>query len=798
MGVIGEETIHALEWERVLQIAAELAASPLGAERLLTLEPPLTRQRADLLLTRTQEMVRVLTETNGGLPMDGLADIREALSRASIEGASLDPLDLRKIAETLTCINRVRAQLASRASYLPELSGLAHRLWDHGRIAKQIEGAIDLNGDLFDDASPDLKRLRQERRRESKHLEDRLGLIMQKWADQGYLQDSVVNYRDGKLVLPVRDDAKHKVQGVMVDTSASGATVFLEPVETLPISNKLRQLELEEKREIHRILLKLTALVFAQLEEIALSLELMSELDELYARARLALRWEGVAPELNDHGVVRLWRARHPLLLERVRERKLAEVVPLTIEIVPPVRSVVISGPNAGGKTVALKTVGLLSLLANSGFFIPASSGSQMCHFATVWADIGDAQSLEGDLSTFTGHVARLRKMTEDDAQPKLLLVDEIGSSTDPAIGAALAQATLLEWTGQGAVSVVTTHHGALKAFAHETEGLVNGSMAFDEQSLVPTYLFREGLPGSSYALEIAQRVGFPERVLKRARGFLDRGALGLEELVSELSRKIEEYEKLRQESDLKLNQYEALAKLYEERTEELKRIKAQARKQALAEAEQLIDESRVEIEQLVKVIKEQQAERASVQAARDKLRELSSKVSAEQKRADKDLAVPQPERNRPTVIEAGLRIAVDGVEGDGVVTNLKRGGKQVEVEMNGVRLWFDSARLYIPPLTMKKKSDKVRINVMLSEERITGELDLRGKLGDEAVPIIDRYLTVASSHRYPSVKIIHGKGTGALRVRVREFLQRHPLVKHMHDGGANQDDFGSTVVELY
>ncbi|MBK6766614.1 MAG: Smr/MutS family protein [bacterium] len=515
-------------------------------------------------------------------------------------------------------------------------------------------------------------------------------------------------------------------------------------------------------------------------------------------RARLAIRWEATAPELNDGGVVRLYRARHPLLIERVRERKLKEVVPLTIEIVPPVRSVVISGPNAGGKTVALKTVGILSLMAGAGFFIPAASGSMVPHFATIWADIGDAQSLEGDLSTFTGHVARLRNMTEEDARPKLLLVDEIGSSTDPAIGAALAQATLFEWTLQGAVSLVTTHHGALKAFAHSTEGLVNGSMAFDEESLVPTYHFRAGLPGSSYALEIAQRVGFPERVLARSRSYLDKGALGLEELVSELSHKIEEYERLRKESDLKLTQYEALSKLYQERTDELKKIKAQARKQALEEAEKLVEESRGEIERLVQQIKEQQAEKAAVQSAREKLRELRAKVETEKVRTAKDLKEPIPERKPLAKLEPGVRVAVDGVEGEGVITSLQRGGKRIEVEMNGMRLWFDASRLYRPQSDVKPKSAQIKVNVRLSDERITGELDLRGKLGDEAIPIIDRYLAVAAEQRYPSVKIIHGKGTGALRVKVREFLQRHPLVKGIYDGGANQDDFGSTVVELY
>lgn len=799
MGVIGDDTLRALEWERVLGIAAGLAASSLGTERLLSLEIPLPRSRAELTLRRTHEMIRVLTETSGGLQMEGLTDVRESLSRAGVEGASLDPLELRKIAETLSCIARVRGQLEPRPQELPELSSLAARLWDHARIARQIESAIDTDGELFDDASSDLKRIRAERKRESKQLENRVNSIMQKWAEQGYLQDSVVSFRDGKLVLPVKDEAKHRVQGVMIDTSASGATVFLEPVETLPLSNRLRQLELEEKREIHKILLKLTALVHEHLEEIVLSLEIMAELDELYARTRLALRWEAVSPELNDSRVVRLWRARHPLLIERVREGKLKEVVPLTVEIVPPVRTVVISGPNAGGKTVALKTVGLLSLMAGAGFFIPAASGSMLPHFATVWADIGDAQSIEGDLSTFTGHVARLRNMTEDDATPKLLLVDEIGSSTDPAIGAALAQATLLEWTMQNAVSLVTTHHGALKAFAHDAEGMVNGSMAFDEESLTPTYHFRAGLPGSSYALEIAQRVGFPDRVLKHARGYLDRGALGLEELVGELSRKIEEYERLRRESDLKMTQYEGLAKLYEQRTEELKKTKALARKQAIEEAEELVEQSRREIENLVREIKEKQAEKAAVTSAREKLRELRDRVNTEKTKTAKELKEPRAEKKPARKIELGARVAVEGVEGEGVITALQKGGKRIEVEMNGMRLWFDANRLLEPtPVSKKPKAAEVHVKVKMSNDRITGQLDLRGMLGDEAIPVVDRYLATAAEQGYPSVKIVHGKGTGALRVRVREFLGTHPLVKEMYDGGANQDDFGSTIVELF
>jgi DNA mismatch repair protein MutS2 len=796
--VIAEETLRALEWERVIEIAGSLAASTLGSERLFELEPPLSRQRAELLISRTQEMVRVLTETQGGLQIEGLVDIRDTLTRASVQGASLEPLELRQIAETLKCASRIKQQLEKRKSDLPELGGLAERLWDFARIAKDIEKSIGPDGLVTDDASPELKKIRQERSRENRALESKLESVMQKWADQGVLQDSVINYRDGKLVLPVKDEAKHRVQGVMVDTSASGATVFLEPVETLPISNRLRQLDLDERREIHKILLKLTAQVHEQIEEIAITVELLAEYDELYARGRLALRWEGIAPALNESGAMRLWTARHPLLIERIREARTGKVVPLSLELVPPVRTVVISGPNAGGKTVALKTVGLLSLMASAGFFIPAASGSELPHFASIHADIGDAQSLESDLSTFTGHVARLKRMTEEEARPKLLLVDEIGSSTDPAIGAALAEATLLEWTMQNAVSIVTTHHGALKAFAHETEAMVNGSMAFDEEKLTPTFVFRAGLPGSSYALEIAQRVGFPENVLSRARALLDKGALGLEELVGDLSRKIEEYEKLRRESDLKLTQYEGLSKLYSEKTEELKKSKAQVRKQALDEAEKLVVESRREIEQLVREIKEQQADKTAVQRAHEKLNKLRDKVESEQAKTSRELKTQEPERVKLDKIEIGARAQVEGIDGEGVITNTQRGGKRVEIEIGGMRLWVDSHKLFAPPKKSPARPQQVKVQIKFTDDVVKSQLDLRGMTGEEAIPEIDHYLATANESSFKQVNLIHGKGTGMLRIRVREFLETHPLVKSYHDGGANNDDWGSTIVELH
>jgi DNA mismatch repair protein MutS2 len=552
-------------------------------------------------------------------------------------------------------------------------------------------------------------------------------------------------------------------------------------------------LEIEEKREIHRILLALTALVHNKLDELVVTLETLTDIDELYARGRLALRWDGVAPELNTTGRVRIFKGRHPLLIERLKNN----VVPLTIEIEPPVRTLVISGPNAGGKTVALKTVGLLSLLAAAGYFVPAASGTELPFFNGVHADIGDAQSIESDLSTFTGHLAKLSEMVNDKSSPKLILVDEIGSSTDPAIGAALAQSVLLDLTKQNAVSIVTTHHGSLKSFAHETEGLANGSMAFDEKSLEPTYLFRPGIPGSSYALEIAQRVGFPKKLLDDARGYLGKGELGLEDLVSELSRKIEEYEKLRKESDLKLTKYEALSKLYEERAAEIKKIKAQAKKEALAEAEELVDRARRDMENVIREIKESSAAKEVITSARKRLLDRRGEIAASKKQVERQV-LNESEIAKPLeTVAIGDRVPVEDWEGAGKIVAIQKNGKRVEVEMNGTRLWVDRNRLRTPMEAEKKLPQRVNIEIKTQTEYVPGSLDLRGKYGDEAIPMIDSYLTAAAQQNYKEVMLIHGKGTGSLRVKVREFLETHPLVKGYHDGGPNMDDFGSTAVEL-
>ncbi len=791
--MISEETLTALEFDRVRKFAAESAASPLGRERLLSLQPFASASDAEQCMMRTTEMVRIVT--GGDFPIHGLEDIREDLRHASVAGAALEPEALLHIAAVAVTAGQVKSHLTQRRHDGPLLLELARELADLSEIARKINRAIDLDGAIKDEASSELKHIRQGIRAETRTLESKLQGILHRWSDQGVLQDAVISYRAGRLALPVKGEMRGRVQGVIVDQSGSGATVFMEPVETLEISNKLRQLEIEEHREIHRILLELTAAVHERLEEFRTTLAILTELDEYYARARLAVRWEATDVILSDRGRIRILNGRHPLLIERLGKRK---VVPLSLEILPPLYALVISGPNAGGKTVVLKTVGLFAVMAAAGLFVPVSPGSELPFFTGVHADIGDAQSIESDLSTFTAHVSHLKDMVADDSSSKLVLVDEIGSSTDPALGAALAQAVLLELVKQQAVTLVTTHHGSLKAFAHETAGIENGSMAFDENSLVPTYVFRPGLPGSSYALEIAERVGFPRAILETARGFLGQGMLGLEELVSELSRKIENYEKLRRESDIKLTEYAALQKLYTERTKQIHKLEAEAKARAVAEADAMLSKAGRDMEAAIRDIKKEKASHEAVKAARERFTAARDEVEKTREKVEQVLEADQPKPVPLESVKVGDRVCVEDLQGVGTVVSLQKNGKRAEVEMGGMRLWVDAKKLCVPPESeLKKRAPRVKMEFTLDTEYVKESLDLRGKYGDEAIAEVDSYLAAVAQSSLKQVTLIHGKGTGALRVKIHEFLNTHPLVKGFHDGGRNSDDFGSTVVEV-
>jgi DNA mismatch repair protein MutS2 len=789
-----ESVSKALEFDRVRDIWASLCASPLGHERIMAQMPLAETEQILRISRRTTEMAELLREPSGGFPIWGLHDIREELKRATIEGAALEGEALLKIAESLSVAKSVRDFLTKRKEKYPLLFGIAQGLSTFSDIESAIGRAIDGTGEVRNDATAELKQIRQAMAKENEHLHERLDTILQDWTAKGLVQEAVIAMKAGRLVIPVKEGARHRVRALIVDQSASGATVFLEPTETLEISNRVRQLEIEEKKEVHRILRALTGLIHERLADIWLTLEILSEMDEIYARGRLSVRWDCVAPSMNLKGELKIIQGRHPLLWERIHDA----VVRLDLEIASPTRTLVISGPNAGGKTVTLKTVGLFCLMAAMGLHVPAAPGTELAHFESVFADIGDAQSIESDLSTFTAHIMKLKEIVTQASHRKLVLIDEIGSSTDPALGAALGEAVLEELTNEGATTLCTTHQGALKAFAHGRPGFQNGSMAFDAATLKPTYQFRAGVPGSSYAIEIAERVGLPSQLLERARVLLGDERVGLEELVAELSQKIESYEKLRRRSDLKATEFEGLQKLYSDKLADLRRIEREHKKKAIARAEEIFERANTELERAVREIKEEQAKHEAIKAAHERIEEAKKEITREKAKVAGEEAILEEREGKPLEHEPkiGERVHVAGFDAPARVVAMQRGKGRVQVEIGSAKVWVGrqdlrSAGAEVP------KSEAVHVKFELGERDVPYELDIRGQFAEDALLVVDQYLVDCYTRGWKSATIVHGKGTGALRTRVREFLSTHPLVKGYTDGGPNRADFGSTIVEL-
>ncbi|RJP76210.1 MAG: endonuclease MutS2, partial [Candidatus Zixiibacteriota bacterium] len=614
-----------LELDRVLDYCSQQASSVLGKRRVLESQPlnDLAEIRRQLALV--QEMAGLLGQA--ALPLQGLSDLSPALRRISVPGALLDRDQYLPLKDLLFAAGAVRRFFARSGDHYPLLAGLAAGLQDFEPIVAAFDRVFDPAGEIRDEASPELKRIRRQREAEARRLHETVDKVLRRWADQKYTQEDAPAYREGRLLVPVKAEHRGKVQGVVQDESATGATIFVEPLEAIVIGNAIRRLNSEELREIHRLLLELCDLVRGFLPDILHALDLLGQFDHIYARARFSRQLNGIAPALTEEPYLRLLQARHPLLVLKEGSR----VVPLNLELGGEAGTIlVITGPNAGGKTVALKTVGLFCRMAACGLHVPAMDGTVIPVLGALHCDIGDPQSLDQDLSTFTSHVKRLKEALADDARPKLVLLDEIGASTDPAEGSALARAALLHLRDQGALAVVTTHQGTLKVFAHETPGTFNGSMEFDQETLRPTFRFREGLPGSSYALEISARVGFPDDVLQVARSFLGEEKSRLEDLLTRLNESLRQSEAVRREADLKRTEMESLRKLYSERLKELTRTEKERLQKAAQEARELLEGVNRRIEAEVRAIREQVASAAGqVSSASQSLAEGATEQAA-------------------------------------------------------------------------------------------------------------------------------------------------------------------------
>jgi DNA mismatch repair protein MutS2 len=780
-----EGALPKLEFEKLQHRIARYAISEPGRELLTHLRILTSLRDIRRELTRVSEC-KALLEEEGDLPLEAIYPVRTSLQKSAIEGTTLLPKELLQIGATLRTGRVMRTFLAKRKDAVPLIWESAETLHADKVLEFNIEQAIDETGAVRATASKELQAIRRAIGDRYDGLRKRLESILRQVTDLGFSQEEIITTREGRMVIPVKTEHKNRVPGFIHSASSSGATVFIEPAETLELNNEIRSLHFEEQREIDRILKSLTLQVGAARDRLLLNLEVLADLDALVAKAKYSIEILGTSPEMSESGPLRLLRARHPLLM---MSHGRASTVPLDIELGGDVTTFIISGPNAGGKSVAMKCVGICALMAQAGLHIPAEEGSVLPVFRSMFVEIGDEQSIENDLSTFSSHLANLKEIAEGADGESLVLIDEIGAGTDPAEGSAIASAILSTLTDRKAYTIVTTHQGTLKVFAHETPGIANAAMEFDRDTLTPTYRLKLGVPGSSYALEMAERLGFQQALLQRARATLGHQQDRLERLIADLEATALQHRRELESISTERVRLQELVAEYEGKVSKLSAELRIMKQNAVEEASRIIAKANTVIESLVKEIRETSADRDSIKMAREKIEAVKLEIA--------DLVEDSPSVDEPgaVVLEKGSHVSLAGGSDVGEIFDLGADGSSAIVVFGSVKMKVRTSDLR--PARTASAPPSMLQEPIHREGPTPTKVDVRGMTGDEALPIVDKFLDDAFLAGFMRVEVIHGKGTGALRKKVGEFLATHPRVKSFRLGQWNEGGDGATIVEL-
>jgi DNA mismatch repair protein MutS2 len=785
---MNRHALEVLQLPEALSLVAGHASSPLGAEAVRALEPADAAAVVRDELTRVDEMSAFLFRAQDW-QMPQLPDARSALRRLAIAGSVLDGPELRDLAVVLQGSAITRRALLQHAETLQLLAALAARMVKLEDTERRISAAVDDAGDVRDSASPDLGRLRREMRGARNRIVERLQQYIASLPSRFQVTDASVTVRDGRYVIPIRREGRGEVGGLVHDESATGHTLFVEPPVAIELMNRLRELELAEAREVQRILRELTESIRGSAEGIRSSFEALVELDSLFARARYALQVNGHRPELREPGTgVTLVNVRHPLLLAAAEH-----VVPFDLELDPGERTLLVSGPNTGGKTVLLKAIGLVAALTQAGVIPPVGPGTKLPLFRDIFADIGDEQSIEASLSTFSAHVKNLREIVDGADSRSLALIDEMGSGTDPAEGGALADAILRALTRRGTVTVATTHLGQLKEIAAQEPGVVNASLQFDAAELRPTYRLLKGVPGRSYGLAIARRLGLSESLLEAAEAALPEGEREATQLLAELEAKDRLLEEALEQARRESARAERLRQELESREEVLRRREREAERRARQQARDILLNAREEVESAIRELRAGlEAGTTMEEAARAARRRVEERARREAKRTP---AEPSEWSGSAAPVETGahVRIMASGLRG--VVVELRDG--RATVEVGGLRMQVAAAGLEVTDAPQPPRQKPAPSGGSLPELDVSHELDLRGLRADDVVAQLPQALDAAIQADLPSLRIIHGKGTGALREVVAEILKTDGRVRSFRAGGVGEGGTGVTVAEL-
>ncbi|MEK0316362.1 endonuclease MutS2 [Cohnella sp. 56] len=789
---MNDKALYTLEYDKIINRLTQLGETSLGKEEAGKLRPSSDLRDVSRRLDTTAEAVRAMA-VKGSPPFGGISDVRPALGRAKL-GAMLLPTELIDIAQFIMGSRRIRKYVAavSEEADVPLLEDLCEPLIDAKQQEDEIRRCIDDQGEVMDAASAELGSIRREIRTNEGRAREKLESMIRSTSVQKMLQDALITIRGDRYVIPVKAEYRSHFGGIVHDQSGSGATLFVEPEAVLQINNKLRELKLRETREIERILRQLSDGVGVKAELLIGDAEALGYIDSIFARAKLADAMLATKPQMNDDGRIRLKRARHPLIDAR-------KVVPTDIELDDEHSAIIVTGPNTGGKTVSLKTVGLLSLMAMSGLFVPADEGTMLCVFDGIYADIGDEQSIEQSLSTFSSHMTNLIGMLGQVTSRSLVLLDELGAGTDPAEGSALAIAILEHLHRMRCRLLATTHYSELKAYAYNREGIMNASMEFDVATLSPTYRLLIGVPGRSNAFAIAERLGLPRSIIDRARGEVSDDELKVDTMIASLERDRRTAESERQLAERLKREADELRRKLEEERLKFQEQRVKLLEDAREEARQQVAKARREAEEIIADLRKLALDEAA-SVKEHKLIEARRKL---------DDAVPDPvARPRPAAAKTAKLGAGDEVK---VYSLGGQKGHIVEIAGSDAFVQLGIMKMKVPLADLEptqaskaqasgKKAQPAAAGPTVKRttgDQIRTELDLRGATLDEAIIETDRFLDESFLSNLHQVYIIHGKGTGALRTGIQEFLRRHKHVKSYRLGNYGEGGAGVTVAEL-
>lgn len=787
-------------FESIRREAVKAARSNMGKERLESLQPSSGIDRVKKLLRETGEMMDLLLN-DAAFPLDHLHDIRESLSNSKPEESRLFPEAFLEIVQLTVTARKIKLFLEDREERYPELNKMAVELIPLKELEKDIKKVIAEQGNLRDDASSELKSIRSRLGKKRIDLRTTINKVMSRASKQGMASDEGPTIRNGRMVIPILAEYKRRIQGFVHDVSSTGQTVYLEPVEALNINNEIRQMESEEQREIERILKTLTTEVRKNREYLEQNSDVLGSIDVIVARAQVSIGLDAFIPVLSGGRYLRLKEAYNPILLLRNKSLDKEErepVIPLDLELEEDERCLVITGPNAGGKSVAIKTLGLCAMMMQSGFAIPAKDTSELPVFSGIFVDMGDDQSIENDLSTFSSRLEWMKTVMKESGRLSLVLIDEAGAGTDPEEGGALYRSLIEQLIGRGALSLITTHQGALKVFAHEHPQAVNGSMEFDQATLSPTYRFKKGVPGSSYAFEIAQRMELDPDLLQKARKITGESKQDLESLITELEARIQEAEELKEKYDQLKKQMEAGRHKYEDKRKALEKEKDSIREKALKQAQEIIQSANKRIEEAVERIVEQgKKDEKAVSEARKEVSEQKETIRQEMDELESKRKREERISDEPPKVGDTVRLMDANTNGELVEIN----GSQAVVQAGVLRLRtkFDNLIKIEDRKSKKKKEGRIKVNVMGGGSRKPAKpsINIRGYRGPDAVKEVELYLDNAIAAGLQQVEIIHGKGEGILKNLVHDYLRQRPEVVDYELAPADQGGTGCTIVKL-